>query len=288
MTRLRLACLLLLLVLLLASPGWAQEYPPELPPLTTPETFLRALGWPIAEDVPLPGVVEGDVVTIDVQVVLASGVATSNCQTGIDRINQTAANSGAATVRVRLVNCLLTAYISSGSASTDLSKFSFPQGTALDIVHAERDRVGADMNVLVGKSGDACGVAWLTASASSAFAYVMDGCLNNSSFEHEWGHNVGMAHDLPNAGSCPFGYGCGWCFGNGRKDVLTYPSPCGGSRAPYYSNPDVLDSGTPTGTATANNARVLRERAAVLANFRPTVNPRKPSRPVRARVESTL
>jgi hypothetical protein len=286
--RAALCLLVLLLVLLLAAPVWAQDYPPELPPLQTPETIFRALGFPVMDDAPLPGVTEGDVVTIDVLVVLASGVATSHCQSGITRINQTAVNSGAATVQVRLVGCLPTTYVSSGSASTDLSRFTGTADGFLDEVHAERNRVGADTNVLVGKSGDACGVAYLNSSAGSAFAYVNDGCLSNSSFEHEWGHNVGMAHDLPNAGFCPFGYGCGWCFGNGRKDVLTYPSPCGGSRAPYYSNPDILNNGTPTGTATANNARVLRERAAVLANFRPTVNPRQPAPPVRLRVEPPL
>lgn len=261
--------LLIPLALLVLVVPQEVAYPPELPPIATPESIFRAMGFPVVEDEPIE-FVEGDVVTADIMVVLASGVLPGNCS-AISRINTTAINSGVATAQVRLVDCYPTNYVSSGDAQVDLSRITggvfIPDGF-LDEVHTRRNQFLADTVIFLTKSPNACGVAYLLSSATTAFAVVNDGCISNSSLEHEWGHNVGMAHDLPNAGSCPFGYGCGWCFGNGRKDVLTYPSPCGGNRAPYYSNPDILDSGTPTGTATANNARVLRERIAVLANFR--------------------
>ena len=41
-----------------------------------------------------------------------------------------------------------------------------------------------------------------------------------------------------------------------------------GNEVQYYSNPDVRYNGTPTGTATDNNARVLRETMAQVENYR--------------------
>jgi hypothetical protein len=233
-----------------------------------PERILAAMGLLVLPDEPV-----SDVLTIDILCVTASGVSTALCQQGIARTSTTITNSGQGQVTVRLVGVLPTTYVSpDGRSGEDLWRLTHPMDGFMDAAHTERDRLGADTVILIGKSSDSCGIAYLTATAASAFAYVFDGCLSNSSFEHEWGHNIGMAHDAPNAGTgCTFGYGCGHCFGNGRKDVLTYPSPCGGTRAPFYSNPDVLDAGTPTGTATANNARVLRERAGTVAAFRPTM-----------------
>lgn len=244
------------------------EYPPELPPIPSEEMILQAIGV-MAPDEPIEHI-EGDVVTADILVALASGVAISNCQ-HVNRINTTAANSGVATAQVRLVKCLVINYVSSGSASLDLSRSRTMGDGFLDEIHTERDLNGADTVILIGKSGDSCGVAYLTSGPTTAFAYVMDGCISNSSLEHEWGHNVGMNHDLPNAQNPNYPYHYGWCFGNGFKDVMTYPDPCGGSRSAFYSNPDIIYNGRATGTATANNARVLRERIAVIANFRNSV-----------------
>ena len=249
------------------------QYPPELPPIPSPESLFRALGFPVVEDEPID-FIQGDVVTVDIMVMLASGALAGNCQAGINRINTTAINSGVATAQTRLVKCLPTTYVSSGSVQTDLTRMVIPGDGFLDNLPAERDASYADTTVLLTKSCDACGVGYLMSGVGSALAVVCESCISNSSFEHEWGHNVGMQHDLPNA-SGTTGYNYGWCFGNGFKDVLTYPSPCGGTRAPFYSNPDIIYQGKPTGTATANNARVLRERIAVLAGFRvpPSISP---------------
>lgn len=246
------------------------EYPPEAQPTPSEEMAFKALGFDVVEDVPIEFTV-GDVITVDHLVVLASGVSPTVCQEGVNRINQTAANSGVATARANLVSCYPTTYISSGSGQTDLNRLRTFNDGFMDDALIQRELTFADTVTLVGKSTNVCGYAWLNSSVSNAFSYVADICMSNSSFEHEWGHNVGMAHDLPNAGTLAYPYGAGWCFGNGFKDVLTYPSPCGGNRAAFYSNPDIIYQGRPTGTATANNARVLRERIAVLANFRNSI-----------------
>jgi hypothetical protein len=268
----------LLLLLLLAAPVQAQ-YPPESQPLMPPERVLSALGLLLLPDEPL---IVADAATIDILCVTATSVSSSLCQQGVNRITTTINNSGQGQVTVRLVGILPVVY-GGLNAGEDLWRLTHPADGFMDAAHTERDRLGADTVLLIGNSSDSCGVAYLNSTASSAFAYVFKNCISNSSFEHEWGHNVGMAHDLPNASAPAFPYGVGWCFGNGRKDVLTYPSPCGGNRAPFYSNPDVFDGVTPTGTATANNARVLRERAGTIAAFRPTVImpvPRSTGKPI--------
>lgn len=256
-----------------------ENYPPELPPIPSEEMILQAIGV-MAPDEPIE-YIEGDVVYADILVALASGVDPGICQRGINRINITASNSGVATAQVRLVKCLSTTYVSSGSASLDLSRSRTIGDGFLDEIHTERDLNGADTVIQIGKSGDSCGIAYLTSGPTTAFAYVMDGCESNSSIEHEWGHNVGMNHDLPNAQNPNYPYHYGWCFGNGFKDVMTYPDPCGGSRSAFYSNPDIIYNGRATGTATANNARVLRERIAVIANFRNSVTSFPPTNHLR-------
>lgn len=243
------------------------NYPPELPPIPSPEIYLRALGWPIAEDEPIPHT-EGDVVTADVMVVLASGVLPGNCS-AISRINTTAINSGVATAQVRLVDCMVTNYVSSGDANTDLSRIRLQADGFVDEVHARRNSVFADTVIFLTKSPNACGVAYILSGVDYAFAVVNDGCISNSSLEHEWFHNVGLAHDQPNAGgfSPPNSYGMCILAGIFRC-VMTYPSPCGGNRVAHISNPDILYQGNPTGSAISNGAKILRDRIAVIANFK--------------------
>lgn len=247
------------------------EYPPESQPIPSPELLFRAMGFLIVEDEPIE-YKEGDIIPIDILGVVASGIPITSCN-AINRITTTAANSGVATVQVRIAGCSASTYVSSGSAETDLNRLTSKTDGFLDEVHAKRDEVGADQVIMFGNSCNFCGIAWLFSSESTAFAYVCNSCISNFSTEHEAGHNYGMRHDRPNAGGeGAQGFGYGWCgLVNVWRDVLTYPSPCGGNRVPYYSNPNVLFNGLPTGTATANNARMLLEQAPIIANFRDAV-----------------
>lgn len=83
-----------------------------------------------------------------------------------------------------------------------------------------------------------------------------------TTFAHEMGHNAGGRHCLEQDGVN---------FNFGHDNGKTKTNLCYGSRAFYYSTPDVLDAhGLPLGNAqTANMARVWRENTARLTGYNP-------------------
>ena len=88
------------------------------------------------------------------------------------------------------------------------------------------------------------------------------GGSESPTFAHELGHNLGMAHDIANAGTgqevaYAHGYSCG-----GSGTVMSYTWP----KLLQFSDPDVLNNGEPCGdAATADNTRVFEENAALVA-----------------------
>ncbi|CAM9379155.1 unnamed protein product, partial [Hapterophycus canaliculatus] len=87
------------------------------------------------------------------------------------------------------------------------------------------------------------------------------------------GHNLGCLHDTANNGLTPandYSHGMRYCTGAGTRfhTIMAYycgynaPTGYTGDYVPalnHFSNPDVSYLGVPTGTATANNARTVRE-----------------------------
>ncbi len=269
----------ILLFLLLASPSWAQDYAPELPPVPAPELSLRALGYLVVEPEPVADV--GDPVTIDLLCARFVG-ATDQCEAGRARLQSTANNSLQGHVTFRLVRSAFQSnYQSNGVTNTDLTRVYLPTDGFADDIVAERNRLGADCVVVLTTARDACGVAYMTSFATSCIAVVADNCITNSSYEHEVGHTIGMAHDQPNSTSAGYkSTSYGHCAGCGDKDVMVYPSPCAGTRRARYSNPDQfcpIHLTTRFGAATANGALALRERAPVMAAFRTAMAPPKPA-----------
>jgi hypothetical protein len=149
-------------------------------------------------------------------------------------------------------------------------------------VAALRDQLHADMVKLFDRDGSSCGLAFIGAQTygkSYAFAVVNIDCAkSNYSSVHESGHNLGLVHDEPNASGTMFPYGYGFCdSAHGRRDPMVYPSPCGGSRVPYFGNPSNTTAfGYPFGDATHDAARVLRSTMPIVANFYPPVNAMAP------------
>jgi peptidyl-Asp metalloendopeptidase len=91
------------------------------------------------------------------------------------------------------------------------------------------------------------------------------------SLAHEIGHFIGARHELSmDDSTVPFPFGHG--FVDGRKnwrDIMSYEESCGGCpRLPVFSNPDIKVFGAPAGDDKTNNARVIRERASIVAGFR--------------------
>jgi hypothetical protein len=248
------------LVVTLVLTGCA-TLPPEAAPLVPIERALAAFGFAMIPDT------VATVPVIDKLVVLSKGEPSSLCQEIVTRDNTVFRNSGdVAGASVRLAGCLQTDYVSSGSSQTDLLRLRTAGDGFLDHVEAERQRRGADVVQLGSRSCDNCGIGFMCPSAFSAYSQVCLSCIGNWSAAHELGHTLCMAHDKANAGSAAFPYGYGWrSVDNQAGDTMAY----GGGRRPQYSNPAVpfLGRSDASGAETADNARVLRTRALVVAGF---------------------
>ncbi len=213
--------------------------------------------------------------TIDVMVLYsnqsaaAAGTAIgAQIQQAVDTANLVYSNSGI-TTRLRLVHAEQLNYTESGNIDTDLQRL--PSNTT---VSALRNTYGADLVIMFTEGGGYCGSSYLGPSSSYAFAVVNRGCASsNYSFPHEIGHLFGARHDaFVDASTTPYAYGHGFvnCT-QGFRDVMAYPTQCGGTRIAYLSTP-ILTYGSPPsplGTAaTADNVRVHNSNAVTVANFR--------------------
>jgi hypothetical protein len=280
-----------LLLVLLASPALAQDYPPELPPLVPPPV-MTPFGFEMEElDAVPPLEADGEPVTIDFLCARLVG-ASDVCAAGMQRLQATLNNSGLGHITARLLGTMQSTYANSGDSAVDLARVKSQLDTYANDITDEAVRIGADCIVAITPIKDSCGIAYVTANVLSCVAVVSHGCISNSSFEHEVGHNAGLAHDQPNASNAGYGgTSYGWCpvvpetgLRCGHKDVMTYPSPCGGSRVARYSNPAQAcptHGTTPFGSSTANGTAAWRARAATMAAFRqPTEAPAAPGKPV--------
>ena len=143
-------------------------------------------------------------------------------------------------------------------------------------VRALRETHSADLVALFQTSDPlSCGIAYVMSEVSPDFApwaYSVTSFRCLSTFAHEVGHNMGMQHDPAN-GDTPGNAIFPWAFGhfvkNNWRTTMSYPNPCGScSRAPHFSNPNVLYEGQPTGIAgERDNARVGNRTANTIANF---------------------
>lgn len=266
------------LILLLALT--AQQFPLESQPLTPPTRLL----W--VERVPDVFVVQDTSQRIDVLWVIASDVTTSQttadtlCAQMLAKGNEVLANDPAGISRLNQVGCKLITYTGAGS-DHDLAAISQTSGVLYAQVNQWRTDLGADVVQIITTSGDSCGIAYQCAAnfgAQYAYSMANNGCaVSNYSSVHEMGHNVCLAHDLPNQNPPSYPYGSGFCPGAidlTRRDPMVYPSPCGGNRVSYFGNPNISPFGYPFGNAaTMDNARVWREKAAAVAAFRTPITP---------------
>jgi hypothetical protein len=178
--------------------------------------------------------------------------------------------------RYRLVHTALTSYTESGSLGTDYSRLNTRNDGIMDEVFALSERVQADVVSLVveratGASGTGAVMYSLDQDTSSVHLWnVIVRAALPRTMPHELGHNAGLKHDRDNAadGSAIYSYAYGYRIPGKFSTIMSYSNcstaPC--PRIPFYSNPDVDYSDTPTGVADyADEARVLRETMPVLA-----------------------
>ncbi len=129
-----------------------------------------------------------------------------------------------------------------------------------------------------------CGLGFLGGDPDDeAVGYSVEhwNCTGASSFtvQHEMGHNMGACHDRDNTdgGTIPFCYGDYsfgyWLQGGEYYTVMAYPCEFCTTRINYWSNPNVLYAGTPTGVDvgspnSAYNTLTLNNTAYNVANYR--------------------
>lgn len=166
-------------------------------------------------------------------------------------------------------------YAGGATVQEDRQRFANTTDGFLDNYHAKRDEVKADVMVIVSGKGNVCGSAIMNANAERAFMGVYANCMGSvPTFAHELGHVFGASHEREESVNPYYTYGYGYYSPTKKwRTVLAYgcpldtlPGTC--PRISYYSNPNNTYNGERMGTATANNARVLNERASTVAAFR--------------------
>ena len=177
--------------------------------------------------------------------------------------------------------------------SNDLSNLRNNNDGYLDEVHTWRDAYGADVVVLLEEIDYTGGQGYLLTSktGSPGYAFSLTRVQQASwtyTVVHEIGHNMGLHHHKDqNTQPGPTGWwnwpeniwsaGGRWIGTNNGKycSVMTYESGSyfadgvSHTRVPYFSAPEQLYQGTPTGDPeNADNARTLREIKSVVAAYR--------------------
>lgn len=211
---------------------------------------------------------------------------------GITETNNAYANSQV-TQRVRLVYAGELNY-AEVDLLTDRDRLQGATDGFMDEVHELRNLYGADLVSLWGNypilSG--CGQSYVMVNESVSFEaqgfnVVNRSCdVNNYSFAHELGHNMGLLHDIADAPSgttvtpensttpLAINYAHGYIDVANQFYTVMAITPCNNCvRIPYFSNPNVRFNAAPIGDASvAHDSRALNDTRETTANFRASVN----------------
>ena len=190
----------------------------------------------------------------------------------IEEGNESFRMSNLGHIKLRLVHAYQTDYVEQGEHFDHVWRFADKGDGHMEEIHALRDKHRADVAILIVDDAKGCGLATrVYADADEAFAVVHHECAASTySMAHEIGHLIGARHDRNlDKSTLPFPYGHGYVSGTKWRDIMSYKESCGGCpRLPVWSSPLVTIKGEPAGTADMDNARVISEQAARVADFR--------------------
>ncbi len=204
---------------------------------------------------------------------------------GLAETNQGYANSDVRQ-RVRLIYASEVDYSETDFNWNDcLYRLRDPGDGFIDNVHDLREEYGADLvTLLVEYHKVYWGLAYVMGTNSPgfesyAFSVVTTMGIGSYVLGHEWGHNMGCAHDRANAavlGAYPYSFGY-QAPGESFRTIMAYNCPHGCPRVNYWSNPDKLYNNQPMGipggeAGSADNRRTLDNTAFTVANFKLSIN----------------
>lgn len=204
-----------------------------------------------------------------------------------------------------LVHSALVSYQESGDSSIDLRRLSAsndfnPWGSSFNgymlEVHDWRDQYRASLTAIFANVDDTGGLAWLLTdrfgNPNLAFSLTRVQQAAGYTHIHEMGHNMGLHHHADqnfqpgptNWSNWPenkWSAGWRWLGHNNQRYVSVmsyaggqfYPDGQNAIQVPYFSNPQIIHMGAPTGNSErGDNARTLLEIKHVIANYRPLGN----------------
>ncbi len=203
----------------------------------------------------------------------ASGDFTGLVNLAVAETNQGYRNSGI-NIQMDLVRIGKTKFESTGDFSRDLESWKITNDGRWDFWPRERNRVKADVMILITNTDDSCGIAYVNASQSYAYGVVAQDCATgNYTFAHEIGHVQGALHDIANdPDTSPRAYAHGYQSPDNRwRTIMAYncDDDDGCPRLNYWSNPAKTYQGQAMGNESrANNTRVLNETSSLVSGFR--------------------
>ena|GEM_PF-4711156 len=170
--------------------------------------------------------------------------------------------------------------------NTDLNRLTGTSDGYMDEVHQLRKQYYADIVSLFtdhNEPGTIGGLGWLL---NNVIAGIPDYAFNviriqqaswTTTVIHEIGHNLGMNHEIQQYGATPptplFPYAWGWYWTGTNSNVYGSVMSYTGIETPYYSNPNIIYMGQPTGNAaSANNAQVFRNTKHIVAFYKNRIN----------------
>lgn len=201
--------------------------------------------------------------------------------------SNTGYSNSAVTQRLRLVHTAEVTYDESGfDWGTCLSRLQDDSDGYMDNVHTLRDTYGADEVSLIVNQTAYCGLGYIMQTLGNyfeayAFCLVSIDCATGYySLAHEWGHNMGCAHDRANASGSPGVYNYSYGYQDPDEEfrtIMAYDCPSGCPRVNYWSNPDKTYDGKPMGVVytdplAADNRRALNNTLSTVRNFRQEVS----------------